>query len=186
MKKFEQWAEHERPLGIQLVSLAFAGILFLFLIPYTLLVPAPRLDVLLHLPRFFIGILNFIAGALLILVGGFFAIWSILTQVIKAKGTPLPMIPTQSLLIIGPFKYCRNPMAFGTILAYLGVAVIAGSTSSALIVLLFGGLLILYIKKIEEHELAARFGQAYLDYRNSTPFFIPMLRTKKSIDPKKE
>jgi len=28
-------------------------------------------------------------------------------------------MPTQELLTEGPFRYCRNPMTLGTILAYL-------------------------------------------------------------------
>ncbi len=69
-------------------------------------------------------------------------------------------------------------MIFGTFLAYLGVSVIAGSVSAAIAVLIFTALILLYIKKIEEKELAARFGQPYLDYKAGTPFIIPNIFKK--------
>ena len=91
------------------------------------------------------------------------------------------MMPTQKLLVSGPFKQCRNPMTFGTICLYLGVGIIIGSLSSIAVVLLFGGLLLTYIKLVEERELAARFGQEYLDYKSNTPFIIPGIKLKKII-----
>jgi protein-S-isoprenylcysteine O-methyltransferase Ste14 len=33
--------------------------------------------------------------------------------------------------------------------------------------------LILYLKQLEEKELAERFGEAYLQYRREVPFIIP-------------
>jgi protein-S-isoprenylcysteine O-methyltransferase Ste14 len=40
----------------------------------------------------------------------------------------------------------------------------------------FGVLLILYLKRIEEKELAERFGDAYLAHKREVPFIIPKLR----------
>jgi protein-S-isoprenylcysteine O-methyltransferase Ste14 len=48
--------------------------------------------------------------------------------------------------------------------------------SSLIFVMVFGGLLILYLKKVEEGELAERFGQDYVAYKASTPFMIPNLK----------
>ena len=46
----------------------------------------------------------------------YFLIWSTLTQWKIGGGTPAPNAPTQRLIIIGPYKYCRNPIEFGAIL----------------------------------------------------------------------
>ncbi len=170
-----RWSTKEQPLMTRVIAMVFAGILFVFLIPYALIIAIPKLDTLLHLPSLFFGLVNFLVGGIMLLTGLFFAWWSIGLQLFKANGTPLPMIPTQKLLISGPFKYCRNPMTFGTICAYVGVTVAVGSVASLFTVALFGGLLILYLKRIEEHELAARFGQDYLDYKEKTPFMLPRL-----------
>jgi len=50
-------------------------------------------------------------------------------------------------------------MTFGTILAYLGIGVVAGTIAGIGFVLLFAVLLVLYLKRIEERELAERFGE---------------------------
>ena len=105
--------------------------------------------------------------------GAIFGLWSIIQQMTQAQGTPIPVMATQKLLIQGVFKYSRNPMLFGTLSAYLGVAFLAGSISSMVAVLLFTLLIITYVKTLEEKELELRFGQEYLAYKTSTPFFFP-------------
>ena len=84
-----------------------------------------NLDARLGLQGFYVGVINIILGGVMMIVGGFFAMWSIYAQLTRGRGTPLPLMPTQELLIRGPFAYCRNPMTFGTILAYLGLGIMA-------------------------------------------------------------
>lgn len=179
MKYYQQWAGKSHSFLQHLLVLLPAGILFLFLIPYTLIRLLPRLDALLHLPSFRAGAVNPIIGGILLLAGLSFAFWSVLWQITRASGTPVPVVPTQKLLTDGPFKYCRNPMTLGTVLAYLGIALAVGSISSTAVVLLFGALLVLYLKLLEEKELALRFGADYELYKASTPFLIPRLRLHK-------
>ncbi len=83
------------------------------------------------------------------------------------------MLPTKKLLVSGPFKYCRNPMTLGTIIAYTGIAILVGSWFSMLFVVVFAALLIAYLKTIEEKELLLRFGSEYAEYKKNTPFIIP-------------
>ena len=96
----------------------------------------------------------------------------------RGRGTPLPVLPTQELLIKGPFRYCRNPMTLGTILAYSGIGIWAGTIAGVGFVLCLGLLLVLYLKGIEENELAERFGEAYLQYKREVPFMIPRIPHK--------
>ena len=173
MKHYKKWADRQHGLVPRVLLLIPAGGLIVILIPYALLVWLPREDAGLGLPSFSFGVVNYIIGGLLILLGLVFAWWSIGEQLFKADGTPVPLIPTKKLLVAPPFSYCRNPMTFGTIVAYLGVAIIAGSILSLLLVGVIALLLILYLKKIEEKELAMRFGKEYLDYKTVTPFMIP-------------
>lgn len=175
MNLFKKWAEQKHTSGQFLLGLIPAGILFLFLIPYLLVKPIPRLDVLMHLPGLNFGVVNLVAGIILIAAGLSCAWWTIYWQMARASGTPLPMLPTQKLLTDGPFQLCRNPMILGTVTAYLGVGILAGSIASAAAVILFGILLLVYVKLVEEKELAARFGQAYLDYKAATPFIFPRI-----------
>ena len=175
MKRYTQWASREYTFRQRLLGLIPAGILFVFLIPFTLIRVVPRLDELFRLPPLFFGWGNIILGGILILAGAVFAFWSIITQMVQARGTPLPMMATQTLLVSGPFKLCRNPMTFGTIMLYLGIGVLVGSISSIAVVAVFAASLLTYIKRVEERELAARFGQAYLAYKATTPFILPKI-----------
>jgi protein-S-isoprenylcysteine O-methyltransferase Ste14 len=64
-------------------------------------------------------------------------------------------------------------MALGAIVMYLGVAILFGSMGAVVLELLGAGLLLTYIKRIEEREMEIRFGQEYLAYKQQTSFLIP-------------
>ena len=83
---------------------------------------------------------------------------------------------TQQLIIQKPYDYCRNPMALGAIVLYIGVAILIGSISAVVLVLAFAALLLVYIKLLEQKEMELPFGEAYREYRRRTPFIIPRLR----------
>ena len=152
-----------------------AGVLFLYLLPRLIAGGGSFLDQQLGLQPFNFGAINSILGISMMIVGFYFGFWSIHAQLTRAQGTPLPMLPTQKLLTDGPFRFCRNPMTFGTIVAYTGIGVYARTISGIGIVLGFGMLLMLYLKLLEEKELAERFGEAYLKYKQEVPFIIPRL-----------
>jgi len=44
--------------------------------------------------------------------------------------------------------------------------------------LLLGALLVVYVRFVEEKELAARFGPAYLEYKLATPCLLPRMRRR--------
>jgi len=105
---------------------------------------------------------------------------SILYQHWKGEGTPFPLVPTRRLVIQGPYRYTRNPMALGAIFWLLGWALVANSTCS-----IFSGvggfafLVLSYDYFIEEQELSRRFGVTYDDYRFKTSFLFPLY----TVDP---
>ena len=122
---------------------------------------------------------NIIIAIFLSILGLIFALWSVQVQFKVGKGTPAPIMPTQELVVIGPYLYCRNPMYFGAIILYLGIVVLTGSLSSFGILIIMISALFIYIKLIEEKELKIRFGQDYLKYSKKTSFFIPWRRKDK-------
>lgn len=173
MKRFTKWAEHEFTLGERVIATLLAGVIFVLLIPFLILKGSAVIDRWMQFMRFNYGLINFMVGGALALIGWLFAMWSIVDQLIRGRGTPLPVMATQMLLITGPFAYCRNPMSFGTIVLYSGLAIWAGSWSAIGLVTSFAVVLITYLKCVEEKELEARFGQSYLEYKRTTPFIIP-------------
>ncbi len=174
--------QHEYSPTQRLNMLFFAGIVFVVLIPAVLITAGPRLDERWSLPQFQSGPLNFVPGVLCTLAGWALGVWANWAQFTLGRGTPVPLMPTQKLLVVRPYSYCRNPMALGAIMAYLGIAICVGSLSSLGLVLLGTVCLLVYIKLIEEREMVARFGAEYLDYKRHTPFIIPRFLTRQTPD----
>jgi protein-S-isoprenylcysteine O-methyltransferase Ste14 len=171
--RYARWAQREHGEAARIAALLPAGPVFLGLLPYLVAGIGPRLDRRLGLSPLRLGGANLPFGGLLTILGFFLAFWSIEAQVTRGRGTPLPVMPTQELLTDGPFRYCRNPMTLGTILAYLGIAVAAGTKAGAVLVVSLAAALLAYLRRLEEGELAERFGEAYLAYRRETPFLVP-------------
>jgi protein-S-isoprenylcysteine O-methyltransferase Ste14 len=175
MSRYAKWAQREHSEARRIAITLLAGPVFLGLLPFIVAGVGPRLDRRLGLPSLKIGRVNRGLGGLLTVLGFSLGLWSVITQLDRGRGTPLPVMPTQELLTEGPFRYCRNPMTLGTILAYLGIAVGVGTIAGTSLVLGLAGSLLAYLKRFEEGELAERFGEAYLAYRRDVPFIIPRL-----------
>lgn len=175
MSRYARWAQREHSEAARIAVLLPAGPVFLGLLPILVAGVGPRLDRRLGLPPLRIGQVGRLLGGLMTVLGFSLGFWSVDAQLTRGRGTPLPVMPTQELLTDGPFRYCRNPMTLGTILAYLGLAVAARTTVGLGFVGSLAGSLLLYLKRLEERELAERFGEAYLAYKRETPFIIPRL-----------
>jgi protein-S-isoprenylcysteine O-methyltransferase Ste14 len=66
-------------------------------------------------------------------------------------------------------------MALGAIVMYLGVALLRRSLAAVGLVLAAATALLTYIKRVEETEMLARFGEEYVAYRERTSFLLPRL-----------
>jgi protein-S-isoprenylcysteine O-methyltransferase Ste14 len=134
------------------------------------------IDNTLNLPKLNLNIWNIIISTLLFIFGLFYVIWSII-HFLKVKGTPVPVNPPPKLVCTGPYAYSRNPMLTGIFFLMFGIGFWIGSFS---LILIFTPLFILVntleLKKIEEPELEKRLGKEYLEYKQSTPMFIPVLQ----------
>lgn len=171
--KLLEQARHEYSSKQRMIALLAMVPFFLILLPFILITLGSRIDQWLQWSPLIYEPFNLILGCLLILGGWAFGIWSIYIQFTLGKGTPVPLMATQKLIIRPPYSYCRNPMALGAIVMYLGVAILFGSMGSVMLVLLGTALLLSYIKRIEEREMEIRFRQEYLDYKKQTPFLLP-------------
>ena len=167
MSRYAKWAQREHSATGEVALMLLAGVVFLGLLPFLVAWVGPRLDRRLGLPALTIARVSRAVGGLLTVTGFALGLWSVITQLTRGRGTPLPVMPTQELLTEGPYRYCRNPMTLGTILAYLGMAVAVGTMAGAVLVLGPAALLVVYLKRLEEGELAERFGEAYLAYRRT-------------------
>ena len=69
-----------------------------------------------------------VLGVLLI-VAGLIPPVNAFVQFVKAGGTPMPIVPTQCLVVTGFNRYVRNPMYVGLLVVILGQALLFGSWS---------------------------------------------------------
>jgi protein-S-isoprenylcysteine O-methyltransferase Ste14 len=173
--KFLKQTKREYSPNQRLVALAVEGVFFLVVLPFALIALGSSLDQWLRWSPILYEPINLVLGGLLIAAGWLFTVWSIYVQFTLGRGTPVPLMATQKLIAQAPYSYCRNPMALGAIVMYLGVAILVGSIGAVALVLLGAALLLTYIKRVEEKEMEMRFGQEYLEYKRRTPFLIPWL-----------
>jgi protein-S-isoprenylcysteine O-methyltransferase Ste14 len=173
MSRYVKFAQKEHGVGARIVTTLLAGLIVAILFPYLEVVLGSDLDRRLGLTGFQVGTPNYVVGGFVLLVGVVFGLWSVGLQLSDGRGTPVPVMPTRRLLTSGPFRYCRNPMTFGATLIYLGIGIVAGTVAGLGLALCFVALLLLYLKRLEEGELAERFGEAYLAYKQDVPFIIP-------------
>jgi len=175
VNRFKKWAEHEYSKKQRMIAVLFGGFIFWIVIPLFIIVVSSFIDQWIPLPKFYYGQINSLVGLLFIIVGWLFANWTVKVQFSLGRGTPIPLMATQKLIIKAPYTYCRNPMTLGTTVFYLGIAIWLGSLSALGLGLIYPVGILVYIKLIEEEELEERFGSEYLEYKKRTPFLIPVL-----------
>lgn len=112
-------------------------------------------------------------GILFILIGSIIVGWTIYLFKVKGKGTPNPKLPPKTLIVSGPYKYSRNPMALGGFLTLAGQAGVYYSPSLFVIAVAFGIIVYFNAMFVEEPELRKRFGNTYETYMKQVPRFFP-------------
>jgi protein-S-isoprenylcysteine O-methyltransferase Ste14 len=115
------------------------------------------------------GVVGLLAGLAL-----FFA--SLRRFAAEGDGTLAPWDPPRRLVVRGPYRFVRNPMISGVIFVLFGEALVLRSRPHAEWALAFLAVNLVYIPVLEEPMLAARFGDAWREYRRHVPMFLPRLR----------
>jgi len=159
----------------RITALLLGQALFLVGYPAFIVLGAWLLDGWLDLPRFVHSSLNAVLAIPLVVAGLILVEWTIALQFSQGLGTPLPIVATRRLITTGPYRYSRNPMAAGTTIVYLGIAVGLGSLPAVALASIYPLVITVYTKLVEEKELALRFGPDYSEYKQRTPFVLPRL-----------
>lgn len=115
-----------------------------------------------------------VVGVLLIVAGLIPAVHAF-AQFAKAGGTPMPLAPTQRLVVNGFNRYVRNPMYVGLLLAILGQALLFGSPGLVLWAAVTWIVTAAFVRWYEEPTLTRRYGNEYEAYRHNVPGWIPRL-----------
>ena len=116
------------------------------------------------------------SGFVVFLLASALGLWSAAAMSTRGGGTPLPAAMPNRLVIAGPYRFVRNPMAMAGISQ--GVAVGLMLSSWLVIAYSIAGSLVwnYVIRPLEESDLEARFDDAYRRYRMSVRCWWPRLR----------
>lgn len=151
------------------IQIVCIWILALVVIPYVIL---DAFDAAIW-PRsgfpLWIGIALFVGCSLLGLASSFF-------MVRDGGGTPLPLDQTKELVVSGPYRYVRNPMAIAGIGQGLAIAIMFQSWAIFVYAMMGAAIWHLVVRPIEEQDMVQRFGRSYLDYRERVTCWIPRFR----------
>lgn len=117
-----------------------------------------------------------IAGAALLAAASALGIWSALAMSIRGEGTPLPSATARKLVVAGPYRFVRNPMAVAGIAQGAAVGLLLGSW--LVVAYALAGSLVWNwgVRPQEEADLEARFGADYRDYRAAVRCWVPRVR----------
>jgi protein-S-isoprenylcysteine O-methyltransferase Ste14 len=108
----------------------------------------------------------FVPGSALIL-------WAAATLVKYAGSSGAPGDPTKKLVTTGPYRWMRNPIYAGDALLVLGVAFFTRSPTLLTASVILLPLLDLVVRKVEEPRTEQRLGNAYREYQQRVPRWIP-------------
>jgi len=93
-------------------------------------------------------------------------------------GTPAPIAPPKRLVVVGFYRYVRNPMYVGFLTGWTGLWVVFGRASQgalevAAVAVLF---VALFVRLYEEPTLRRLFGAQYEEYCRNVPRWLPRVR----------
>lgn len=108
-------------------------------------------------------------------VGWTVMIWCFWIFLASGSGTPAPFDPPRELVVVGPYRFVRNPMYAAGLAALLGWFLWSPSLSLILALLLFLLATHFFVILYEEPTLKRTFGATYEDYCRRVPRWIPKL-----------
>jgi protein-S-isoprenylcysteine O-methyltransferase Ste14 len=99
------------------------------------------------------------------------------------RGTPAPMAPPQRLVVVGFYRYVRNPMYLGFFVGWAGLWVVFGRANPAVIAVACLVVLgvVLFVMFYEQPTLRRKFGADYEEYCRNVRPWIPRLRAWKAV-----
>jgi protein-S-isoprenylcysteine O-methyltransferase Ste14 len=108
----------------------------------------------------------------LVALGTFLLSWCVRDFYVAGKGTLAPWAPPKRLVVVGPYRFSRNPMYIAVVLILLGWALGFGSR----VLFVYAGVVAfafhLRVVLAEEPFLARTHGEAWQRYRARVPRWV--------------
>src|SRR6478609_3179130 len=114
--------------------------------------------------------------AALVVLGGIAVLLDAFVRFARADGTPAPPAPTAHLVVVGPYRYVRNPMYLAVLAIILGQALLFASWATALYAAIVFLAVLLFVRFYEEPTLESTYGEEYREYRRNVRGWVPRLR----------
>jgi protein-S-isoprenylcysteine O-methyltransferase Ste14 len=92
---------------------------------------------------------------------------------VRGGGTPMPTDCPRELVLVGPYRHIRNPMAVAGLTQGVAVGLMLGSPAVILYAVVGGPVWHLFVRPWEEADLERRFGDPYRRYRAAVCCWLP-------------
>lgn len=119
---------------------------------------------------------NQTTGWVLIVVGLLPLFESIVRFVVVGRGTLLPTVPTEHLVVSGLYRFVRNPMYLGVGTALAGEVLLFWNRHMVIELAVAAALMDIFVRFYEEPKLMRTFGNEYRAYRQNVGRWVPRIR----------
>ena len=114
-------------------------------------------------------------GGIALVTASALGLWSAVTMATLGGGTPLPVAMTHRLVVAGPYRWVRNPMALAGITQGVAVGLLLQSWLVVAYALLGSLVWNTLVRPFEEADLELRFGDWFRAYRAQVRCWLPRL-----------
>ncbi|KAA6460217.1 isoprenylcysteine carboxyl methyltransferase [Acidobacteria bacterium AB60] len=118
---------------------------------------------------------NEVIGWLLIGLGVIPLLESISRFVVVGRGSLVPTVPTENLVVSGLYRFVRNPMYVGVGMGLAGEALLFWSTSIVIELAVSVAIMDIFVRFYEEPKLTRTYGESYRRYRRNVRRWVPRL-----------
>ena len=151
------------------------SLLFLAIAPGLLMGYFPYLISKSDTELFVLGIFSYLAIPLW-LFGWTAMLWCFWNFLVNGKGTPAPIDPPQELVVVGLYRFVRNPMYVAGLVTLFGWILWSPSMPLIIAPCLFFTAAHLFVTFYEEPTLKRKFGATYEEYQRQVPRWFPKFR----------
>jgi len=164
-----------RPTGVR-VRAWVGTIVFLFLAPGIVAGLIPALITSWRMPDWGGWVWSVAIVANLLILGGIVVLLDAFIRFARADGTPAPPVPTAHLVVVGPYRFVRNPMYVAVVAIILGQALLFGSVWTVVYAAIAMTAVALFVALYEQPTLEDAYGEEYRAYKANVRAWIPRLR----------
>jgi protein-S-isoprenylcysteine O-methyltransferase Ste14 len=132
-----------------------------------------RLESAMGLPQFQ-STVSVVVGGVLFAIASAFNLYCAWTMTKSGDGTPFPYDKTNRLVVDGPYRWIRNPMAVTGLAQGTAVGIAMGSPLVLLYVVCGGLIWQCLVRPVEEQMMEEQFGEQYAKYKRDVPCWLPI------------